>query len=54
MQEKATRILARILCDPEIASSLPATRKTFSIPVVIYKLGLPISNKIFDFNKYVN
>ena len=46
--------LARILRDPEIVSLVPDTHKKFSKPMVTYTLGLPISSKIFNFNKFVN
>ena len=46
--------LARILRDPDVISSLPNMPKKFSTPMVTYKLGLPISSKIFNFNKFVN
>ena len=46
--------LARILRDPEITSLMPNTAVKFSTPMVTYKLGLPISCKIFNFNKFVN
>lgn len=46
--------LARILHGPYIMSSLPIIPKTFSLPMVTNKLVLPISTKIFNFNKFVN
>ena len=46
--------LARILRDPEIVSLIPDTPHKFSIPMVTYTLGIPISSKIFNFNKFVD
>ena len=46
--------LIGILRNPKMISSLSTTPKTFSIPVATYKLGLPISIKVFDFNKFAN
>ena len=46
--------MACILRYPEIVWSLPITPETFSLPVVTCKLGLPISSKVFNFNKFVN
>ena len=45
--------IAHILGHPEISSALP-TSIEFSIPMVTYKLGLPLSTKIFNFNHFVN
>ena len=45
--------IARILRDAEISSALP-TSIEFPTPMVTYKLGLPLSTKIFNFNHFVN
>ena len=45
--------IARILRDPEISSALP-TSIEFPIPTMTYKLGLPLSTKMFNFNNFVN
>ena len=46
--------IARILRDPDIVKSLPSSTVKFPIPVVTYKLTLPISTKFFNFNKLAN
>ena len=43
-----------ILRDPDMSSSLPTTSVKFLIPIVTYKLGSPLSMKIFNFNQFVN
>ena len=45
--------IARILRDPEISSALPKSIE-FPTPLVTYKLGLPLSTKIFNLNPFVN
>ena len=45
--------VACILGDPEISSALP-TFIEFPIHMVTYKLGLPLSTKIFNFKHFVN
>ena len=46
--------IARILPDPDIVKSLPSSFVKFPIPMVTYKLTLPISTKFFNFNKFAN
>ena len=46
--------IARILCNPDIVKSLPSSSVKYPIPMVTYKLISPISNKLFNFNKFVN
>ena len=46
--------IAHILCDPDIAKSLPSSSVNFSMPMFTYKLTAPISAKFFNFNKFVN
>ena len=45
--------IAHILRDPEISSALP-TSIEFTIPMVTYKLGFPLSTEIFNFNHFLN
>ena len=44
---------AHILCDPDIAKSLPSSSVKFPMLMVTYKLTPPISTKFFNFNKFV-
>ena len=46
--------IARILRDSNITSSLLTTFVKFPILVLTYKLGLPLSDMIFNFNQFVS
>ena len=46
--------IAHILRDPDIVKCLPSASVKFSMPIVPYKLTLPISTKFFNFEEFVN
>ena len=46
--------IGRILRDPGIVKSLSSSSIKFPMPMVTYRLTVPISTKFFNFNKFVN
>ena len=46
--------LSSILQHSEVLEAIPSVAKSFTPPTVVYSLNLPISYKIFNFNKFVS